>query len=156
MAENEEFVKYLSPLKEEELWGFGVTTAGHTLYLPGMSYPKPRHPSSHSFSLNRGRVLNEYQIVYIVIGTKNPYEIEKWMNLLKNGLPYTSNGDISSIIKPLKDYTPESVKASKYSGDLATSIIATELANLSKINQQIYDDFLEKIKDIARDINLLK
>lgn len=43
------------------------TTVGRQNYAPGESYPSGKHPQDHLFSYS-GRVLNEYQIVYITDG----------------------------------------------------------------------------------------
>ncbi len=68
MAQNNTYIKYLSPSAEEEGWGLGVTTVGHAYYPPGAIYPASRHPGTHFFSPEQGRVLNEYQVLYVSDG----------------------------------------------------------------------------------------
>ena len=87
-----------------------------------------------------------------ILGTNNPYIIENWEKSLINDLPGISTGNVSESIQKMKDYTPESVKASKEVGDQVTSIISTELKCLNEITYQIYVDFYTKIKDMADDI----
>jgi AraC-like DNA-binding protein len=51
-------------------WQIYCTDAGYTEVAPHESYPPRRksHPPGYSFDLTRGRVLHEYQIVYITRG----------------------------------------------------------------------------------------
>lgn len=93
-----------------------------------------------------------------VLGIKNPYEIRKWGKRLKEGLPLTGDVDVDSEIfnNSLKDYTPNSVKASKEAGDVSTAIIANKLDGLGEILNKIYSDFNIKINQIASDIHVLK
>lgn len=51
-----------------EIWGMTVTTAGRQTVLPGSGYPILSHPSRYLFSTQKGRILNEYQLVYITNG----------------------------------------------------------------------------------------
>lgn len=47
-----------------------VTTAGYSHIPPGtIEYPPTRHPSAYHFAWKTGRVLDEYQIVYITSGS---------------------------------------------------------------------------------------
>lgn len=52
-------------------WGLTVTTAGCQHIPPHSVYPPNTrlHPSTHTFNPQEGRVLNEYQLVYIVEGS---------------------------------------------------------------------------------------
>ena len=49
-------------------WGVAATSTGHTRVPPGVAYPQGRHPDDHALSWTRGRVLHEYQVVYITEG----------------------------------------------------------------------------------------
>jgi len=62
------FFKYLAPNQEDKNWGIFLTVAGITKYLPDMNYPRGMHPKGYNFRWDNGRVLNEYQIVYITEG----------------------------------------------------------------------------------------
>lgn len=62
------FFKYLAPSPEEKNWGIYLTVAGCTEILPGMEYPFGKHPKGYHFRWENGRILNEYQIVYITEG----------------------------------------------------------------------------------------
>ncbi|MEP7143465.1 MAG: AraC family transcriptional regulator, partial [Ferruginibacter sp.] len=60
--------KYLVANDEDERWGIFVTTIGFQTILPNTDYPPKGHPSSHGFNAAKGRVLHEYQIIYIIKG----------------------------------------------------------------------------------------
>lgn len=61
-------LKYLAVNPMDFKWGLAVNTVGYQEVFPGMSYPPAEHPTRYLFSLERGRVLNEYQLVYIAGG----------------------------------------------------------------------------------------
>ncbi|MCY1719981.1 AraC family ligand binding domain-containing protein [Prolixibacteraceae bacterium Z1-6] len=48
--------------------GVIVTTSGFQHISPNQPYPPTGHPETHSFHYQRGRILNEYQLVYITRG----------------------------------------------------------------------------------------
>ncbi len=62
------FFKYLAPTPEEKNWGIYLTVAGYSKVLPGMDYPFGKHPKGYHFRWENGRILNEYQLVYIIEG----------------------------------------------------------------------------------------
>lgn len=103
MAQNDNYIKYLSPSAEEEGWGLGVTTVGHAYYPPGAIYPASRHPDSHFFSPEQGRVLNEYQVLYVTDGTG--WFRSKSMKTRKIGrvpfyYSFRENGTVIILIQP--------------------------------------------------------
>ena len=59
---------YLTISPTDEDWGIVVTTVGHQAIQAGSAYPPSRHPDSYTFQPQEGRVLNEYQLVYITRG----------------------------------------------------------------------------------------
>lgn len=61
-------IKYISNCEQDEYWGNVVTTAGYQVTKPGQAYPPEEHPSQYFFQSDRGRILNEYQLVYIIDG----------------------------------------------------------------------------------------
>lgn len=61
-------VKYLVANSEDESWGSYVTTIGFQSIPPHSSYPPKGHPSSYFFHPDSGRILHEFQIVYITKG----------------------------------------------------------------------------------------
>ena len=61
--------KYLTYNPVDEKWGITVTTIGYQFIPPQGHYPLAHHPTSYSFNPRDGRVLNEYQLVYITKGS---------------------------------------------------------------------------------------
>ena len=64
----ESHAKYLMSNDRDMLWGLVVTTAGHQNIPPQAEYPSRNHPARYLFSTEKGRILNEYQLVYITRG----------------------------------------------------------------------------------------
>lgn len=60
--------KYLSINLRDEEWGIVTTSIGYQFIEPNGNYPLIGHPKSYNFNKN-GRILNEYQLVYIVKGS---------------------------------------------------------------------------------------
>jgi AraC-like DNA-binding protein len=61
--------KYLTVTPAEEAWGFYLTTVGYSRTNPNQAYPpNPEHPHTHSFTWNKGRILNGYYLVFISKG----------------------------------------------------------------------------------------
>ncbi len=56
--------KYLLANDRDSLWGLTATTVGHEIIEPGDSYPTKGHADGYYFELSKGRVLNEYQLLY--------------------------------------------------------------------------------------------
>lgn len=54
--------------EEDELWGLTVTTVGHQQIEGHDSYPPKDHPSGYYFNPEKGRILNEFQLLYITDG----------------------------------------------------------------------------------------
>ena len=74
MQKLESFRKYynerqLRSLQESQPnWGVTVRTVGHYIHQPKVSYPDARHPNPYCFDWNKGRVLHEFQLIYISNG----------------------------------------------------------------------------------------
>ena len=63
------FHKYLAITGLEETWGFYVTTVGYSRIEANQDYPHNQgHPLTHSFTWNKGRILNGYYLVFISKG----------------------------------------------------------------------------------------
>ena len=63
------YFKYLTVTDIEERWGMYITNAGYSNIEPHVHYPNNRvHPASHHLTWNRGRILNDYTIVFISKG----------------------------------------------------------------------------------------
>lgn len=78
----ENYSQYLTYSKEDMRWQITCTDVGATHIMPYSSYPPDRgkHPNPYK-NVSVGRILNEYQIIYITRGTgvfrseKNSYEV---------------------------------------------------------------------------------
>ncbi|MBX3256398.1 MAG: helix-turn-helix domain-containing protein [Chitinophagaceae bacterium] len=65
---NSSFFKYLNVSSMEEKWGMYVTSVGYSKVVPHEEYPNQKHPRSHALTWNRGRILNDYYLVFISKG----------------------------------------------------------------------------------------
>ena len=61
-------LKYLTIGPNDETWGLVVTTVGTQFIEPNACYPAMQHPETYDFKSQSGRILDEYQIVYITEG----------------------------------------------------------------------------------------
>ena len=61
-------LKYLAVNPDDLQWGTAVNSAGFQEIAPGMNYPPRNHPSRYVFTVGSGRVLEEYQLLYITEG----------------------------------------------------------------------------------------
>jgi len=62
------YYKYLPVSRIDENWGVYVLNAGFNETRVNEAYPSTSHPSHHYFNWEKGRVLNEYQLLYITKG----------------------------------------------------------------------------------------
>lgn len=60
--------KYIVANNTDELWGLFVTTIGLQLTPPDVPYPSKDHPSAYWFDPGTGRILHEYQLIYVTKG----------------------------------------------------------------------------------------
>lgn len=65
----ESFFLYLPIVKENLLWDLYITGIGFAKIPPSTPYPPPGHPETYDFQWKNGRVLPEYQVVYISEGS---------------------------------------------------------------------------------------
>lgn len=56
--------KYLLANERDALWGLTVSTVGYEEIKPGDPYPTKGHADGYYFDLEKGRILNEYQLLY--------------------------------------------------------------------------------------------
>lgn len=62
-------IRYLVASERDQLWGLSVSSAGFQQIRPHTHYPQKNHPSKYLFSFEKGRVLDEYALVYITHGS---------------------------------------------------------------------------------------
>lgn len=61
-------INYLISSEEDDLWGLIITTVGHQKIAGNELYPPKDHPLGYYFNVDKGRILNEYQLLYITDG----------------------------------------------------------------------------------------
>jgi len=62
------FFRYLPPEPEDAVWGVRVVDAGYGRIPPAAPYPPSGHPARYAFNWTDGRVIDEFQLVYVVAG----------------------------------------------------------------------------------------
>lgn len=65
---NHAFAKYPPVSDKDAGFGIYITTCGYSVIQPGSKYPPLDHPSSYIFTWEKGRILSDYQIIYITAG----------------------------------------------------------------------------------------
>lgn len=60
--------KYLVANEHDRQWGLTVSTVGYEEIGPGDDYPTHGHADGYFFDVKKGRVLDEYQLQYVVEG----------------------------------------------------------------------------------------
>lgn len=61
-------INYLIESEQDRQWGVTVTTAGYEIINPHEEYPTTRHSGQYYFNPDKGRTLQEYQLVFISEG----------------------------------------------------------------------------------------
>ena len=59
---------YFPTTTETNRWGVQINDCGYTSIQPNTPYPPGKHPDDYMFTWSQGRVLSDYQIVYITKG----------------------------------------------------------------------------------------
>ena len=60
--------KYLSISPADKLWGLTVTSVGKQSIAKNEAYPPHEHPKRYLFDTNHGRILDDFQLLYITRG----------------------------------------------------------------------------------------
>lgn len=60
--------KYLVATERDSRWGLVISTTGYEEIAPGAPYPTHGHANSYFFDVGKGRVLDEYQLLYVIEG----------------------------------------------------------------------------------------
>jgi AraC-like DNA-binding protein len=68
MSELKDHYHYLPISERDRQWGLYVLGAGYQYVPPNSQYPPAGHQGNHSFDWKRGRILQEYQILYVTDG----------------------------------------------------------------------------------------
>lgn len=67
-ANDMEPIKYIAQNQRDREWGLTVCSVGHQKIAAGEDYPPAKHNQEYMFDPGHGRILPEYQLVYIVDG----------------------------------------------------------------------------------------
>lgn len=62
------YSRYLPVEPDAVRWGIHVVDCGYSIIPAGSPYPPLRHPDNYMFTWEQGRILSEYQLVYITRG----------------------------------------------------------------------------------------
>jgi hypothetical protein len=68
MKEDSIHIKYLITNERDIQWGLTVNSIGYQHIGPGEVYPPRNHPTRYLFKTDTGRILDEYQLLYITHG----------------------------------------------------------------------------------------
>ncbi len=94
--------KYMLANERDALWGLTVSTVGYEEISPGDPYPTKGHADGYYFQLEKGRILNEYQLLY------NP-EGEGWFQSAHCPRTRLKPGDMFLLFpKEWHTYNPDS------------------------------------------------
>lgn len=61
-------IKYIAQNIRDEQWGLTVCSVGYQHILPNEEYPPKNHENEYIFTPDKGRVIDEYQMLYIAEG----------------------------------------------------------------------------------------
>ena len=62
-------IRYLVASEQDAAWGLTIHSLGRQDIAPGTRYPPRNHPNGYYFSFDKGRILDEYQILYLTRGS---------------------------------------------------------------------------------------
>ena len=60
--------KYLTINQSDQIWGLSINSVGKQIIAENEVYPPQIHPTRYLFNTHNGRILNEYQLLYITKG----------------------------------------------------------------------------------------
>jgi AraC-like DNA-binding protein len=60
--------RYFDPAAKDDVWGVQVLNGGFQVVAAHESYPPASHPDSHFFTWEKGRCLDEFQMVFVTEG----------------------------------------------------------------------------------------
>lgn len=95
---------YLICNEEDELWGLTVTTVGHQQIKKNEPYPPVNHPAGYYFNVEKGRIINEYQLLYITNGNGVfSYGSDKHSTLISEGKMFFLMPGVWHSYRPLEN-----------------------------------------------------
>ncbi|MDD2798802.1 MAG: helix-turn-helix domain-containing protein [Bacteroidales bacterium] len=143
---------YLIFSDEDEQWGLAVTTVGHQKIEQHQNYPPENHPTAYMFESDKGRILNEYQLLYITDGNGIfTYGDEKESCLIKEGKMIFLRPGVWHSYKPMENEGWNEYWIG-FKGDIINKIVQegfflnqTPIFNIG-FNERIVDLYLKAIE----------
>lgn len=86
-------------------------------------------------------------------GIDNPYELQRWVKRMQQGLPEVSKGDISEKVTPIKQYTQETSKQMLQYTDDTMKEISKELSGLRGVADTMLREFKRSLTEIVNSLN---
>jgi len=97
-------INYLVSSEQDELWGLTVTTVGHQKIAENVNYPPTDHPLGYYFDVQKGRILNEYQLLYITDGNGTfTFGTNKDSALISEGKMFFLTPGVWHTYKPIQN-----------------------------------------------------
>lgn len=147
------FFKYTSVNEQDKAWQLYLNVAGNYCYLPHTEYPSQIHPAAYYFSWEKGRIIPEYQIIYITKG-KGVFETKKASYTINEGSIIIIRKGEWHRYRPLKEFgwTENYIG---FNGELADFFLQKQeiLSSIEVIelgNQEVLIDTFHKIFDLVK------
>jgi len=96
-----DFFKYLTSGREDEERGIKCNVVGKARTAANAEYPDPKHPTGYYFNWENGRILSEYQILYITEG-KGILETTDSLYHIEGGTVFFNKPGVWHRYKPLQ------------------------------------------------------
>ena len=77
--------KYLTINSSDQAWGLAINSVGRQNIAENETYPPHEHPTRYLFDIRKGRILNEYQLLYITKGKGTFSSSSSGMREIKEG-----------------------------------------------------------------------
>lgn len=126
-----DFNNYLIISKEDRNWGLYLIVAGKQQVLPHKNYPDEEHPTGYYFTWEQGRILDEYQLIFITEG--------EGIFKTKEGSHPITKGDVI-FIRPNEWHTYKPIKETGWTeyyigfdGNWTSDIIKQPLLDKTKV-----------------------
>ncbi len=127
-------LKYLAVTPVDLQWGAAVNSVGLQQIAPGTDYPPRNHPSRYIFNVENGRILHEYQLLYITEG-RGKFYCETLGR--KKAIPVTSGTMFLLFPGEWHSYHPDPQTGWKeywigFNGDFASNLINKKFISKDK------------------------
>ncbi len=97
-------LNYMISSEEDDLWGLTITTVGQQDINANESYPPSSHPQGYFFNVEKGRILNEFQLLYITNGKGIfSYGQDKQSTFISEGKMFFLMPGVWHTYKPLEN-----------------------------------------------------